>query len=586
MSTWARAKGWTHKIGAEGNGPRRSALGGGAVAAPLPAATDDWQPTTFQDLAIRTRLVQDRVATLLGSLAQDVSESVETNLNIIKHRVGESSDVIFRRFEIVGNPPLQAGLVYVEGLADTDVLNSRVLGALMMVRGRATDIRTGSSERLVDQIERHLLTVTQVKEAGSFDKLFEPLLGGDTVLFVQGCSVAFLIGMRQFAHRSVEEPSTEAVIRGPREGFIESLRTNTSLIRRKIRDPNLRILNMHLGTKTKTEIAICYLQDVAQPDLVREVERRLWAIDIDAILESGYIEQFLEDNHYSPFPQVLNTERPDKVAANLLDGRVAILTDGSPFALVVPAVFNQFYQTVEDYYERYLIGILIRSVRLVALLFSLIIPSVYVSLVSFNPEMIPTKFAVAVAGGRAGIPVPAFVEVAALEIVMEILREASLRLPKQIGGAISIVGVLVIGQAAVSSGFVSPITVVIVAIGAIGSFATPAFNAAIALRLLRFPILALAGTFGLYGVLVGLILIVNHMLSLESFGVPYMAPVAPLHWQGLMDTFVRAPIWLERKRPRSLKPLDRTRMANRYADVYDAKRPVLDPAHGQGGEAP
>lgn len=466
MSTWARAKGWTHRIEGDGQGqgsPGRVPGAGGAPTAP-PAVGDGWDPAVFQELTICCSLAHDRVCTLLGSLARDVGESVEDNLEVVRDRVGESSDVIFRRFELAGDPPLQAGLVYVEGLADTDALNTHVLEALMKVKGPREQARgTGSTEHLADQIERHLLTVAQVKEARAFANLIQPLLSGDTVLFVQGCAMAFLIGVRQFAHRAIEEPSTEAVIRGPREGFIEALRTNTSLIRRRIRDTNLRIENLHLGRLSKTEVAICYLQNLAQPDLVREVRRRLMAVDMDAIMESGYLEQFIEDNHYSPFPQVLNTERPDKAAAAMLEGRVAILTDGSPFALVVPAVFTQFYQAVEDYYERYLIGSLIRGIRLLALLFSLIVPSIYVSLVSFNPEMIPTKFAVAVAGGRAGIPVPALVEVLMLEVVMEILREASLRLPKQIGGAISIVGVLVIGEAAVSSGFVSPITVVIVA---------------------------------------------------------------------------------------------------------------------------
>jgi spore germination protein KA len=237
----------------------------------------------------------------------------------------------------------------------------------------------------------------------------------------------------------------------------------------------------------------------------------------------GYLEQFIEDNPFSPFPQTQSTERPDKTVANLVEGRVAILVDGSPFSLMVPVVFNQFYQTTEDYSSRFLMGSFVRIARVLALVFfSLVFPSLYVSLISFNPELLPTEFAVAVAGRRAGVPYPAVIEVLIIEVAMEILREATVRLPKQVGGALSIVGVLVIGQAAVEAGLSSPITVVVIALTTIGSFATPTYTAAFALRMLRFPIMILSGIFGLYGVMVGVIFIFNHMLSLKSFGVPYM----------------------------------------------------------------
>jgi spore germination protein KA len=282
-------------------------------------------------------------------------------------------------------------------------------------------------------------------------------------------------------------------------------------------------------------------------------------VKVDGILGTGYLEEYIEDNHLSPFPQVQYSERPDKVTASLLEGRVAILSDGSPMALIVPAVFSMFYQTVEDYSERYLLMSAIRIARLLALLFSLIFPSLYVAIISFNPELIPTDFAVAVSGGRAGVPFPAVIEILIMEVSMEVLREASIRLPVQIGGALSIVGALIIGQAAVSAGFASPITVVIVALATIGSFATPAYNAALALRLLRFPIIILAGTFGLFGIVVGLIFIVNHMLSLRSFGVPYLSPFVPPSSGAWKDMIFRFPAFTMNKRPEELHPQDSTR---------------------------
>ncbi|WP_235680203.1 spore germination protein [Paenibacillus albicereus] len=315
-----------------------------------------------------------------------------------------------------------------------------------------------------------------------------------------------------------------------------------------------------LGQRGKTRTAVCYLKSIADPAVVGEVLQRVSKIDTDAILDAGYIEQFIEDQPFSPFPQIQNTERPDKTAAALLEGRVAILAEGSPFALIVPTFFTQFYQSLDDYTERFLIGSLIRIVRLVALISSLIFPALYVSLISFNPELIPTDFAVAVAGGRAGVPFPSFVEVLIIEVSMEVLREATIRLPQLIGGALSIVGVLVIGQAAVSAGFASPITIVIVALTTIGSFATPAYNSATALRMLRFPLIVLGGTFGLFGVMMGVLFIANHMLALESFGAPYLSPFVPGSWQGMKDMLVRGPIWWLRKRPSHLHPQDSDRL--------------------------
>lgn len=334
---------------------------------------------------------------------------------------------------------------------------------------------------------------------------------------------------------------------------------------------------MEIGRRSKSKVAVCYLDGVTNLDLLKEVNKRLSNIDIDAVLDSGYLEQYIEDNHLSPFPQVQYTERPDKVVANLLEGRVAIIVDGSPLALVVPTVFNQFYQTVEDYTERFLLMSAIRMARLVALVFSLIFPSLYVAIISFNPELIPTEFAVAVAGGRAGVPFPAIIEVLVIEISMEVLREATIRLPQQVGGALSIVGVLVVGQAAVAAGFASPITVVIIALTTIGSFATPAYNAALALRLLRFPLIIMAGIFGLYGVMIGLILILNHLLSLKSFGVPYMSPLVPGNFQGMKDVLIRGPLWWMSDRPSFLQTIEKNRLGTEAESGFD----VMENLHNQ-----
>lgn len=474
--------------------------------------------------------------------------NLDYNLSIFETILGGNADFLVRRFEIqMRRKAIRCGLVYVDGTSSKSDLND-ILRSLMV----EMDLSVQSKAPIEEIIIAQCLPYVDVDVKGSVTGAANWLLSGNSLLFVDGFDKAIGLSTKAFKERAVAEPATEQVIQGSREGFIESLGTNVSLIRKRMRSTNLHVELTQLGEQTATDVVYCYIEGIASEDLVLEVKNRLDRVDTEALFGAGYLEQFIEDNHYSPFPQVQNTERPDKAVAAMLEGRVVILVDGTPFGLIVPAVFSQFYQTTEDYDTRFLMASMIRLIRLVALIFSLIFPSLYVSLISFNPEMIPTKFAVAVAGGRAGVPFPSIAEIFGMEFIMEILREATIRLPRQIGGALSIVGVLVIGQAAVQAGFVSPITVVIVALTTIGSFATPAYNAAVALRMLRFPLMILAGMFGLYGVMVGLILIANHLNSLESFGVPYLSPIVPGDRFGIRDSVVRMPIWSMLRRPRQL----------------------------------
>lgn len=506
---------------------------------------------------------------------EKISSNLESTIDYIDSLLGKNKDLTIRKFHVFGQH--QAVIMYFSNMVNQSVVNVDIVKALMYIPPHLIG-RTIEINQLTDVLMNDALYHSESKLENEWNVLVDNLLRGETVVAVEGLSHFVLINTRTIEKRSIEQPATEQVIRGPREGFIEALATNLSLIRYRLPSPDLRIETMEIGRRTKSKVAVCYMEGITNPKLVQEVNNRLSTIDIDTVLDSGYLEQLIEDNHYSPFPQVQYTERPDKVVANLTEGRVSILVDGSPLALVVPTVFNQFYQTVEDYTERYLLMSSIRLARLIALVFSLVFPSLYVSIISYNPELIPTEFAVAVAGGRAGVPFPAVIEVIIIEISMEVLREATIRLPQQVGGALSIVGVLVIGQAAVAAGFASPITVVIIALTTIGSFATPAYNAALALRLLRFPLIILAGTFGLYGVMIGLILIANHLLSLKSFGVPYLSPLIPEDFQGLKDLLIRGPLWLMRRRPAVLQTVDETKVSDTLRDEMNkASTNVLDP---------
>lgn len=500
---------------------------------------------------------------------------IKTAIDFFENILGINDDFVVRSLRVFSEYP--AALVYFSNLVNREVISENILKPLMG-HSPSSRRRKLNPQRLKEVILKDTIYYGELFLEHRLAKVAEALFRGDTILFVEGINEAIQISTRNVEQRAVSQPETEQVIRGGKDGFIELLATNITLLRYRLQTPNFRVKILTLGQLTKTKVGVCYIEGIVSPALVKEVEDRIAAIDIDGILDAGYIEQFIEDNHWSPFPQIQNTERPDKCVANLMEGRVVILMDSTPFALVLPAVFSQFYHTMDDYTERPLIGSLIRLIRVVALVFSVTFPALYVSLISYSPELIPTKFAVAVAGGRAGVPFPAVIEVLVMQVSMEVLREATLRLPQQVGGALSIVGVLVVGQAAVSAGFSSPITVVVIALTTIGSFATPAYNAATALRILQFFFTILAGFWGLYGVMIGLILVTHHMLSLRSFGVPYLSPFVPGDWQGLKDLLIRAPLWWMPKRPSQLHPENPERLGRDTMEYFlEQPSQTLDP---------
>lgn len=377
-----------------------------------------------------------------------------------------------------------------------------------------------SKARAYHLIKERGLCIHQVKETDRLEDVVEAVLSGDTVLLVDGHPFAIINGARGWESRQITEPETEVVVRGPREAFVETLRTNTALIRRKVKNPNLKIEMLKLGQVTKTDVAVVYIKGIVNDKLVGEVKSRLQGIDIDSVLESGYIEELIEDNPWSPFPQVNHTERPERLAARLLEGRVGIMVDGTPFVLTVPTVFIEFLHSAEDYYERFTIATAIRLLRFLAFFLSLLAPSLYIAIITFHQEMLPTALLLSIAAQREAVPFPAFVEALVMELSFEILREAGVRLPRQVGQAVSIVGALIIGEASVRAGLVAPATVIVVAFTGISSFVF-FYSASIATRLLRFPIMVLSATLGLFGLISGVIVIVVHLCTLRSFGTPY-----------------------------------------------------------------
>jgi spore germination protein KA len=480
-----------------------------------------------------------RETPLSGCLPADLAE--------VKRMFGVSTDLVFREFEAGTKKPLRAALIFVDGLVDKGTIE-QVIRSLhdASQTGKDGGLLAGNARRL---IERQIVNLGEVCRLETVEQVAEGVLTGDSVLLLDGSPGALRLGTKGFERRAVQEPDTEVVIRGPREGFTEVLCTNTALLRRKLQNPNLSLETLVLGRRTKTRVALVYLKGLANEGLVAEVRRRLGRIETDAVLESGYLEQFIEDAPFSPFATVGNSEKPDVVSAKLLEGRVAILTDGTPHVLTVPCLFVESFQNPEDYYSRPYYASLVRWFRYLAFTMTVLSPAVYVALVAFHQELLPTPLLITVAAGSEGVPFPAAMEALMMGVVFEILREAGVRMPRAVGQAVSIVGALVIGDAAVSAGLIGPAVVIVVALTAITSFVVPPQLDAAAI--LRLTLLILASVLGAFGLVIGLLGVLIHLASLRSFGAPFLSPFAPLNRRELLqDVLTRAPLWLLSRRPR------------------------------------
>ncbi|MFJ7726050.1 spore germination protein [Neobacillus sp. NPDC097160] len=461
------------------------------------------------------------------------------NIDILKSAYKDCSDVVFREFRIGSS--VNAALVYIDGLSNTEEVDQHVL--MPLIRKKDLDCDA------VFESTKEEISISDLKEIYSIPDVFKHISIGNPIILIEKQTKGISIGLPKWEKRSIMEPEAESVIRGPREGFIETLRVNTSLLRRKIRHPLLKMKQMTIGRYTETQVIVAYIEGIADSTLVNEVTSRLKRIKIDGILESGYIEEMIIDYPFSPFAQVLQTERPDVAAACLLEGRVVILIDGTPITLIAPCTFATLLQAPEDYYNQFYISIFIRWLRYVFFFIALLGPSAYVAILTFHQEMLPTSLLLTIAENREQIPFPALVEAFIMEITFEALREAGVRLPKQVGAAVSIVGALVIGQAATAAGLVSSPMVMVVAITGVASFLMPRYATGISIRILRFPIMILAGILGLLGVMVGITAIVAHLCTLKSFGVPYFNSTAPLKLHNLKDVLIRAPWWAMDTRP-------------------------------------
>lgn len=482
----------------------------------------------------------------------ETENGFEEKVKSLKTLLGNSSDVRIQHIRFGPGDGFSGAVVFVDGLISKLILTEAVLRPLKDWKGEEGET---TGEDLLDILRQKVLCATDTRDFASLADLASGCLAGDTALLVEDCAGGLVINTKGWEQRNVAEPQSETVVRGPREGFTENMRTNTSLIRRKIRTGQLHVEQMTVGRKTRTSLCLMYLDGVADPKIVETVKYRIGRLDVEAILESGYIEEYIEDAPFSPFATISYSEKPDVVAAKILEGRVAIVVDGTPFVLTAPMLFVESFQTAEDYYTRPLYASLTRLLRFVGYTITVFGPAVYIALTVFHQELIPTTLLFSIAKAREGTPFPAFFEALIMVFAFELLREAGVRLPRPVGQAISIVGALIMGDAAVNAGIVGAPTVIAIAVTAVAGFLVPAQNDSASI--LRIVMMVLAAFVGFYGVCFGLLAMLIHLASLESFGVPYFDSLA--HAQDAKDTLIRVPLWAMTKRPKDLAKGDTTR---------------------------
>lgn len=489
-----------------------------------------------------------------------VSPSLETNRGYLEkiYSLPKNKDIILRDFYIALHPPLKAFILFIDGLSDKEIINNAILKSLMVLLDEKEKVEEGN---LAEYIKEHLLPGHDVAILDKYTEILDRVNYGNTAIFMEGSARSLVVETKGWERRTVGRPEIEQVIMGPHEAFNETLRSNTALIRKALRNEKLITEMLKAGSRNKIDVAMMYLEDLANPKLVEEVKRRIASIQTDYVGVSGVLEQFIEDAPLMPAPQILTTERPDRVVSFLVEGHVAIIVDGGPHALIVPATLFSLLHSPEDYYLRMPYGNLLRLLRVFALFIAILTPGIYVSIVTFHQEMVPTELLLAIAASRVTVPFPTIFEVFAMEIAFELIREAGVRVPGVIGNTIGIVGALILGQAAVQAGIISPVLIIVIAITGLASFAIPNYSISFGFRGIRFIFTIMAAFFGFLGISGCLYLLFISLVSMKSFGVPFLAPIAPRTKTG-PDVVIRGPVWSMEKQVDYLNPLDKYRQPN------------------------
>jgi spore germination protein KA len=467
---------------------------------------------------------------------QDVKmfESLDENVSFIKQTFSDSDDLVSKKIQI---RDLHGVLIYLDTMTDQEKIQKNILKPMM----------ESTSDLLEDVLS------STFRSSDHLNKVHSELLNGACLIFLDGAKEFYITVVSLSKDRSVDEPSNEQVISGSHEGFVENHLTNLHLIRKALKTPALRLEHMTAGDQVPSKLTLVYREDLANKEIIEELKLRIEHSSIDHIPSFGFLQELIEDSTWSPFPQILYTERVDRVAAHLNEGRISVFIEGNPSCFIVPVTFFAFFHSPDDYNSRWMIGSFVRSLRLLSIAIAVNLPAIYIAVIGFHFEVLPDELVLPVITSIRNIPFPPLVEALVMELTIELIREAGVRLPSRIGQTIGIVGGLVIGDAVVRAGLISNTMIVVVAITAVAAYSIPTTPMSDAVRFLRFPLMVLSSTFGFVGIVIGTIFILAHLCRLESFGTPYFAPWAPFQLKDIKDTFIRLPLLTFNTRPEATR---------------------------------
>ncbi len=484
-----------------------------------------------------------------------ISKDIRVNEKHVRERLQDCGDIQIRRMRLGEERKVDCLMVYIEVATSNMMLEDSALGKMI---GHFWEI---SPAQIQEFVEYNSLGIADVKKLTDMEQVFTGVLSGDAVFFMDGFDQAMKISSAGYPSMGVTEVEMEKVLRGSKEGFSDSVKTNSALIRKRLRDTRLKVVEFYIGERSHTLVQMVYMEDLVREEFLEQVKERLEAFRIDGILDSGMLEQLTEDSWFSPFPQYQTTERPDRASKEILNGKVVLLCDNSPSALVLPGVFNSFMESSEDWYNRFEMASFLRALRYVALAAATLLPGLYLAVIRFHTQILPTNMILSFAQAREGVPFSSIAELVLLELSFELIREAGVRIPGALGNAMGIVGGLIVGSAAVEANLVSPIVVMVVAITALGSLAIPNEEFASAFRLLKYFFLFLGGYLGIFGIVIGVYLTVSHLAGLLSFGVPYLVPFVKYKRENGTGTgILRVPFQKRWKRPMYAKEDESVRL--------------------------
>jgi len=469
---------------------------------------------------------------------------LENKIDSIKSRIGEKSPIVIKNFLIGTENELECAVIYVNGITNKEFIDRDILKPLMIYAKE--DL--GSKANLAEYLSKKYITSSSTNITIDLNNVIDAIKRGKTVVLIQDSVDYVIVDTSGGEFRTISEPSNESAVRGTREGFVEKLETNISILRRRIKDDKLVFENITLGRRTQSDLVLVYIDDIVDKDVLNELRKRITAIDTDFVPLMGYIQQYIEDSTFSFFPQSFSSERSDVIEANIMEGRIAVILEGTSSVMTLPTVFYEFFQAVEDYSQRTVISNFVRILRMLAAVIIITFPSVYLTLTNFNGELIPIKFIVPIVESRVGIALEPYMEILLMEIIVEFLREGGLRLPAKVGQTLSVVGGIIIGDAALKARIVSPATLLIVGVVTVATFLIPNYDMSLAIRFVRFPMLLITNFFGILGIAAGCFFLLVHICSLKSMGVPYFS----IHKSDFKDFIVRYPLWMMNKRPVSI----------------------------------